>query len=68
MAKNKLKSKSEVPNHMLIKGSTSSFGEVDQSEHQAASKVNINSLRELQKYNFNEIQASSESLEFGRAI
>lgn len=33
IAKNKFKSKSEVPaNHMLIKGSTSSFGDVEHLE------------------------------------
>ena len=68
LAKNKLKSKSEVPNHMLIKGSTSSFGDGDQAEQHAALKAQVNSLKELQKYNFNEVQASSESLEFGRAL
>ena len=47
LAKNKLKSKSEVPNHMLIKGSTSSFGDGEQAEQQAALKAQVNSLREL---------------------
>ena len=51
LAKNKLKSKSEVPNHMLIKGSTSSFGDGDQAEQHAALKAQVNSLKELQKYN-----------------
>lgn len=68
MAKNKFKSKSEVPNHMLIKGSTSSLGEMDHIEQQAALHAQVNSLQELQKFNYNEARASNESLEFGRAI
>ena len=46
VAKNKFKSKSEVPaNHMLIKGSTSSFGDVDHMEQEAALQAQVNSLQ-----------------------
>ena len=44
IAKNKFKSKSEVPNHMMIKGSSSSFGDVDHLEQQAALQAQVNSL------------------------
>ena len=55
LAKNKFKSKSEVPNHMLIKGSSSSLGDVEHLEQQAALHAQVNSLQEFQKLNFQEV-------------
>ena len=44
IAKNKFKSKSEVPNHMMIKGSSSSIGDIEHLEQQAALHAQVNSL------------------------